>query len=74
MLDNVLTLPYCFLSNLIPPVRITGEHFYAVSYTTLSEKYKNEKYDDLNWFHISYYLFEEIYTNTHEIDYSTWKG
>ena len=48
MLDNVLTLPYCFLSNLIPPVRITGEHFYAVSYTTLSEKYKNEKYDDLN--------------------------
>lgn len=55
MLDKVLTLPCCFLSNLIPPVGITGKHLYGVSYTTLFE-YKKTKYDDLNWFQTSYYL------------------
>ena len=53
MLDKVLTLPCCFLSNLIPPVGITGKHLYGVSYTTLFE-YKKTKYDDLNWFQTSY--------------------
>lgn len=37
MLDNVLTLPYCFLSHLIPPARITGEYLYGVLYATLFE-------------------------------------
>ena len=40
MLDKALTLPCCFLNNLIPPVGITGKHLYGVSYTTL---FKNMK-------------------------------